>query len=171
MGSLIAGALDGLGHVVGLAGDATPYVPSAPVQIGTSGPRRGVAEAGSWQGLIVMFGLVLAIGAAVLMYAVRQRTRVLERRRVRRMAATVALMGDADEAIAVTPATSTLAATLAASLSAGIPVRAAASSAGSSGGSSTASSAGSSAATSGTSAPPKPPRTTPATPGRPAPNA
>lgn len=75
MGSLIAGVFDD-----------TPYVPSAPVEIGTSGPHHGVAEAGSWQVLIIMFGLVVLVGAAVLMYVVRQRTRLLERRRVRRMA-------------------------------------------------------------------------------------
>jgi hypothetical protein len=89
MGSLIAGALDGLGPargLLGLAGDSTPYVPSAPVEIGTSGPHHGVAEAGSWQALIVMFGVVIVIGAAVLLYAVRQRAGLLDRRRVRRMA-------------------------------------------------------------------------------------
>ena len=92
MGSLMAGVPAALHAVVGLAGDTAPYVPSAPVQIGTSGPRHGVAEAGSWQALLVMFGLMLVLGTAVLMYAVRQRTRVLERRRVRRMGEAVALM-------------------------------------------------------------------------------
>jgi hypothetical protein len=87
MGSLITGALDGLGLPAGLAGDSTPYVPSAPVQIGTSGrPHHSVSEVGSWQMLIAMFAVVIILGAVVLMFAVRQRTRVLKRRRVRRMA-------------------------------------------------------------------------------------
>lgn len=87
MGSLIAGVLDGLGLPAGLAGDGTPYTPSAPVQIGTSGrTHRAVAEAGSWQTLITMFAAVTVLGAVVLMYVVRQRTRVLRRRRLRRMA-------------------------------------------------------------------------------------
>lgn len=94
MGSLIVGTFDGVTRLAGFATDNTPHVPSAPVQIGTSGPRHGVAEAGAWQALIVMFGLVIILGTAVLMYAVRQRTGLLERRRVRRMAAAVALMGD-----------------------------------------------------------------------------
>ena len=85
MGSLISGILDALGIPADLAGDNTPYVPSTPVQIGTPGPRHGFSEAGSWQVLIVMLALVLFVGAAVLMFAVRERARVLERRRVRRM--------------------------------------------------------------------------------------
>ncbi|WP_194916196.1 hypothetical protein [Catenulispora rubra] len=145
MGSLIAGVLDGLGPVrglVGLAGDNTPYVPSAPVEIGTPGPHHGVAEAGSWQGLIIMFGLVIVIGAAVLMYAVRQRTRLLERRRVRRMAegpasalARIAQIAPAAKLTRATHAPHVV--------HAPHPVRTVAA----------------------------PPRTTPATPGRPAPNA
>ena len=91
MGSLIAGALDSLGRPAGLAGDNTPYAPSAPVQIGTSGrPHHGVSEVGSWQTLIAMFTVAILLGAVVLMFAVRQRTRVLTRRRVRRMAEAVA---------------------------------------------------------------------------------
>ncbi|MEY9930079.1 hypothetical protein ABH926_004721 [Catenulispora sp. GP43] len=100
MGSLIAGMLDGLGIPSGLAGDTTPYVPSAPVQIGTSGPRHGAAEAGSWQGLLAMFALVLVLGAAVLLYVVRQRTRVLARRRVRRMGEAAALMAELEAELA-----------------------------------------------------------------------
>jgi hypothetical protein len=94
MGSLFAGVLHGLGLPAGLAADSTPYVPSAPVQIGTSGPRHGVPEVGSWQALIAMFAVVIVVGAAVLMFAVRQRTRVLERRRVRRMAEAVAALAE-----------------------------------------------------------------------------
>ncbi|MEY9906586.1 hypothetical protein ABIA35_002806 [Catenulispora sp. MAP12-49] len=112
MGSLIAGMLDGLGIPSGLAGDTTPYVPSAPVQIGTSTPRHGAAEAGAWQVLLVLFALVLVLGAAVLMYVVRQRTRVLDRRRVRRMGEAAALMaemeameGEAAVAATLTPTT------------------------------------------------------------------
>jgi|GEM_PF-2897667 len=87
MGSLIAGVLDGLGLPAGLAGDGTPYTPSTPVQIGTPGrTHHAVTEVGSWQTLITMFAVVVVLGAAVLMYVVRQRTRVLRRRRVRRMA-------------------------------------------------------------------------------------
>ena len=78
MGSLIAGMLAD-----------TPYVPSTPVQIGTSGTHHSVPEAGSWQVLIAMLAAVILVGAAVLMFAVRQRTLLLERRRVRRMAETV----------------------------------------------------------------------------------
>lgn len=69
MGSLVAG---------------TPYVPSAPVQIGTPGKHNLISEAGSWQALLLMFVAVLVLGAAVLMFAVQQRTRVLKRRRIRR---------------------------------------------------------------------------------------
>jgi len=152
MGSLIAGVLDGLGPargLLGLAGDSTPYVPSAPVEIGTSGPHHGVAEGGSWQALIIMFGLVIVIGAAVLMHAVRQRARLLERRRVRRMVE--AQMAETQMAEAATAALAQIAP--AAKLTHAThaphivhtphPVRTA----------------------------PTPPRTTPATPGRPAPNA
>ena len=92
MGSLIVGALDGLGLPVGLAGDGTPYVPSAPVQIGTSKARHAPPEVGSWQLLITMFAAVVVLGAVVLLFAVRQRTRVLRRRRVRRMAEAVATL-------------------------------------------------------------------------------
>jgi hypothetical protein len=101
MGLLFAGALiglSGLSGLSGLIGDATPKVPSTPVEIGTSGPRHNVSEAGSWQVLITMFALVLVLGAAVLMYAVRQRARVLERRRVRRMGEAVALVAAMGEA-------------------------------------------------------------------------
>jgi hypothetical protein len=95
MGSLIAGALDSLGLPAGLAGDGTPYVPSAPVQIGTSGrAHHNVSEVGSWQTLIAMFAVVILLGAVVLMFAVRQRTRVLKRRRVRRMAEAVAALAE-----------------------------------------------------------------------------
>ena len=95
MGSLIAGVLDGLGRPAGLAGDGTPYVPSAPVQIGTSGrPHHRVSEVGSWQALIAMFAVVILLGAVVLMFAVRQRTRVLARRRVRRMAEAAAALAE-----------------------------------------------------------------------------
>ncbi|MEZ0115919.1 hypothetical protein ABH920_009961 [Catenulispora sp. EB89] len=156
MGSLIAGVLDGLGPargLLGLAGDNTPYVPSAPVEIGTPGPHHGVAEAGSWQGLIIMFGLVIVLGAAVLMYAVRQRARLLERRRVRRMAdarmaqAQVAdglVFGPVPDLAQIAPAAKLTHATHTPHVvHAPHPVRTAAA----------------------------PPRTTPATPGRPAPNA
>lgn len=80
-----------MASLIAIAGTAstdstsTPYVPSAPVQIGTPGPHHWVHETGSWQVLVVMFALVLALGAAVLMFAVRERTRVLRRRAVRRM--------------------------------------------------------------------------------------
>lgn len=92
MGSLLTGVPMGLRLPAGLAGDAAPYVPSAPVQIGTSGQHRGVGEAGSWQALLMMFAVVLILGTAVLMFAVRQRTRLLRRRRVRRMGEAAALM-------------------------------------------------------------------------------
>jgi hypothetical protein len=73
---------------------------------------------------MVMFAVVLVLGTVVLMYVVRQRARLLERRRVRRMAqaaAQAAAFGVEVEFDTLTP--------------------------------------------------PPPPRTTPATPGRPAPNA
>src|SRR5689334_10566634 len=98
MGSLIAGMLEGLGMPAGLVGDTTPYVPSTPVEIGTSGVHHNMGEARSWQVLLVMFAVVLGLGTAVLLYAVRQRTRVLERRRVRRMGETAALMAAMDGA-------------------------------------------------------------------------
>ena len=147
MGSLIAGVLDELGPargLLGLAGDSTPYVPSAPVEIGTPGPHHGVAEGGSWQGLIIMFGLVIVIGAAVLMYAVRQRARLLERRRVRRMADARMAEGSVAALVQIGPAVKLTRATHAPHVvHAPHPVRTASA----------------------------PPRTTPATPGRPAPNA
>ena len=147
MGSLIAGVLDGLGPargLLGLAGDNTPYVPSAPVEIGTPGPHHGVAEAGSWQDLIVMFGLVIVIGAAVLMYAVRQRARLLERRRVRRMADARMAEGSTSDLAQIAAAAKLTHATHPPHIvHTPHPVRTA----------------------------PAPPRTTPATPGRPAPNA
>ena len=80
MGSLIARTL------LGLAGDNTPFAPSTPVEVGTSGTHHSVADTNSWQILIIMLFLVVVIGAAVLMYTVRQRSRLLERRRARRMA-------------------------------------------------------------------------------------
>lgn len=97
MSSLAAGALEALGVPSGLVGDATPNPPSTPVQIGTSGPRHQFSEAGSWQVLLIMFALVLVLGAGVLMFAARQRASLLARRRVRRMgevAAMVAAVGD-----------------------------------------------------------------------------
>jgi hypothetical protein len=84
MASLLAGIPAGLGLPPGLAGDSVPGVPSAPVQIGTPKAHHRVAEAGSWQILLLMLVAVLVLGAAVLLVAVRQRTRVLKRRRVRR---------------------------------------------------------------------------------------
>ena len=82
-----------MGPLIALPTDDTPYVPSAPVQIGTSGPRHGVPEVGSWQALIMMLAAAIVLGTVVLMFAVRQRMRVLERRRVRRMAEAAAAMG------------------------------------------------------------------------------
>jgi hypothetical protein len=67
-------------------GNDTPSGPSGPVEIGTGGTHHGHAEAGSWQTLILMFIAVILIGAAVLMYVVRQRRKLLERRRLRRIA-------------------------------------------------------------------------------------
>src|SRR5947209_16966885 len=91
MGSLIAGVVDAVGLPPGLAGDGTPSVPSAPVKLGgTSGLRPRVSEAGSLQVLIMMFAVLIVLGTAVLMFAAWQRTRVLARRRVRRMAEAVA---------------------------------------------------------------------------------
>lgn len=104
MVSLIAGALTALGLPAGPAWNA-PDVPSAPVEIGTSGTRQHVSEAGSWQVLLVMFVLALVLGAVVLMYAVRQRARLVARRRVRRMgdvAAWVAALEDAGGPAAAT---------------------------------------------------------------------
>lgn len=75
-----------MGSLIALATDDTPHVPSAPVQIGTPGPRHGVSEVGSWQWLIVMLAAAIVLGTVVLMFAVRQRTRALKRRRVHRMA-------------------------------------------------------------------------------------
>ena len=110
MGSLIAGMLDGLGLPATLVGDTTPYVPSTPVQIGTSRPHHSISEVGSWQALLIMFCAVLLLGWAVLMVAVLQRTRLLARRRVRRMGEAVALMaakGDGNrDTSALTPPTS-----------------------------------------------------------------
>lgn len=147
MGSLIAGVPTVLGAHAGLVGDA-PNVPSAPVEIGTSGTRQAVSEVGSWQVLLLMFVGVLVLGAVVLMYAVRQRARLVERRRVRRMgdvAAWVAAMGDP-----------TAAASAAASTSASV-------------GPSVSPSASASVAAQPAQA--TPPRTTPTTPDRPSPNA
>jgi hypothetical protein len=147
MGSLIAGMLTVLGTPAGLAGDA-PDVPSTPVEIGTSGTRRAASEVGSWQVLLLMFVAVLVLGAVVLMYAARQRARLVERRRVRRMgdvAAWVAAMGDPTAAASVAASTS-------ASSSA-----------------SDSPSAGASVASQPAQA--TPPRTTPTTPDRPSPNA
>ena len=103
MSSLTAGALEALGMPSGLVGDATPNPPSTPVQIGTSGPRHQFSEAGSWQVLLIMFALVLVLGAGVLMFAVRQRASLVARRRVRRtgeVAAMIAVMGDVDGPVA-----------------------------------------------------------------------
>jgi hypothetical protein len=95
MGSLlagIAGAVDGLSRV---ATDNTPYVPSAPVQIGTSGAHHSSSsQITLWRDLIMMMAAVIVIGTVVLLYVVRQRTRLLERRRLRRMAEAAAQMGD-----------------------------------------------------------------------------
>lgn len=154
MGSLIAGMLDALGPPSGLAGDTAPYVPSAPVEIGTPGMRHGPAEIGSWQGLMVMFAVVLALGAVVLMYVVRQRTRLLARRRVRRMAQAVRPVAADGEVGAAAPKISatkisTTSPKAATTPTLSIPIT----------------------TLTLTRTPSAPPRTTPATPGRPAPNA
>ncbi|MFL6115821.1 MAG: hypothetical protein ACJ786_31400 [Catenulispora sp.] len=58
-----------------------------PVQIGsTHAVHHGYAEIGSWQSLILMFIAAIVVGAVVLLYVVGQRGKVLERRRLRRMA-------------------------------------------------------------------------------------
>lgn len=72
-----------------IRGGDPPGTPSGPVEIGTGGTHRSHAEIGSWQMLILMFVSAVVIGTAVLVYVVRQRRRVLERRRLRRMAEAV----------------------------------------------------------------------------------
>lgn len=66
-------------------GDA-PSVPSGPVEIGTKGAHPDHPEIGSWQALILMLTGMIVIGALVLLFVVRQRSKVLRRRRLRRMA-------------------------------------------------------------------------------------
>lgn len=83
MGSLIVRAVSAVGM---LGADGAPSTPSTPVQIGTPGARHGRPEMGSWQMLILMFISAIVLGTLVLMYVVRQRGKVLARRRVRRMA-------------------------------------------------------------------------------------
>ncbi|NUP47146.1 MAG: hypothetical protein HOW97_07500 [Catenulispora sp.] len=78
----------------GFGDDDAPHAPSSPVQIGTGGVvHHARSEIGSWQTLILMFVGVVVVGAAVLMYVVRQRRKLLERRRLRRMAEVARLVG------------------------------------------------------------------------------
>ena len=71
--------------VTGFGGDV-PAVPSVPVQIGTGGTRQGHPQAASWQMLILMFVALIVLGTVVLLYVVWQRRKIVERRRLRRMA-------------------------------------------------------------------------------------
>src|SRR2546423_658234 len=83
MGSLAARAI----AAGGLRADDAPNVPSVPVQIGTPGVvYHGHNEIGSRQSLILMFIAAIVVGAIVLLHVVRQRGKVLERRRQSRMA-------------------------------------------------------------------------------------
>jgi hypothetical protein len=109
MGSLIAGftgVVDGLSR---MAGDGSPNAPSTPVEIGTSGTHHSRSQIGSWQDLFLMLAVVIAIGTVVLLFVVRQRVGLLERRRLRRMAEAAARTGDTgdsgdwDEAAAPAP--------------------------------------------------------------------
>ena len=79
--------MDSLVRVVAAVADAVrDDTPSGPVEIGTGVRHRHHAEIGSWQTLILMFVAAIGIGTAVLMYVVRQRRKLLERRRLRRLA-------------------------------------------------------------------------------------
>ncbi|GAA1968721.1 hypothetical protein [Catenulispora subtropica] len=113
MDSLIARAVE---MVATVGNDGGPNAPSVPVDIGTPGARHGHAEIGSWRMLIVMIISTIVIGTAVLMYVVRQRHRLLERRRLRRMAeaATSAGMAPRPETPPETQASSTSAARISA---------------------------------------------------------
>jgi len=77
--------------VAGFGHDDVPAVPSIPVQIGTHGTRHGHPQAASWQMLILMFVALIVLGTAVLLYVVRQRRKIVARRRMRRMAEAVSV--------------------------------------------------------------------------------
>jgi hypothetical protein len=87
MGSLIVRAVAAaMAAVAGFGEAGAPDVPSSPVQVGTGATPHRHTETASWRTLILMFISAIVVGTAVLMYVVRQRRRLLERRRLRRMA-------------------------------------------------------------------------------------
>jgi hypothetical protein len=70
--------------MLGLFGDGSVGSPSGPVQIGTDTVgHHADGQGAAWQTLVLMLGLVLIMGAAVMMYVVIRRTRLLARRRAR----------------------------------------------------------------------------------------
>ncbi|GAA2057771.1 hypothetical protein GCM10009839_79150 [Catenulispora yoronensis] len=139
--------------------DDDPGVPSGPVDIGTAGVHHARNEIGSWQTLILMFISVIVVGAVVLLYVVRQRGRLVERRRLRRMAEAAKSSGQGmSESLSESPGAE-VAATAATAAAAAAPTIAAPTP---------------TVAISVSPPPPTaptPPRPTTSTPGRPAPNA
>jgi hypothetical protein len=69
--------------MIGLFGDGSVGSPSVPVQIGGTVGRHTDGQDAAWQTLVLMLGLGLILGSAVLMYVVVQRSRTLARRRAR----------------------------------------------------------------------------------------
>ena len=87
--------------MIGLFGDGSVWIPSVPVQIGDAGTVHHTdGQDAAWQALVLMLGLALILGSAVVIYVVVQRTRVLARRRAR---AASAMRGSGTDAGAAEP--------------------------------------------------------------------
>jgi hypothetical protein len=92
-----------LSLISAVTGDPVGPDPATPIGTGTKAVVN-VDQGASWQFLLLLFAISLLLGAAVLMFAVVQRTRFLARRRARLYGSAVSVAGGpagSDKAFAI----------------------------------------------------------------------